>query len=494
MPTPVIMPKFEMAQETGTVARWIKGEGDVVAKGDVLLEVDTDKVTMEVEATAAGILSGITAPAGKVVPIGEPIAYILGPQDKQAPAPSGQAPAKGPAQSPAPTVAPTGPKATPLAERIATANGVDLSGVPGTGPQGRVTREDVENALAKSGNGDQQKASDGKVRAVPAARRLARELNIDLAQVTGTGPEGRIQSSDVQSYRTSHVADQQAVTAASALLPPQAVTPAVAAAQPAAPAEEAQPKTAAAPGLGIAVRRLVPLTNVRRTIAERMTASTREAPQFTVSVDVDMTRAQAFVEDLNVGAGKTGRAGAESRADGSAPKITLTTFLVKACAWALAQYPAANAMFDPAGQIVEWADVNVGVAVAAEQGLLVPVIHNAGQLGIREIAARLAELAGRAREGRLRLEDIQGGTFTLSNLGMFGIDRFEAILNPPQAAILAVGRVAKRAMVTADDQIKVLPMASLTLTADHRVLDGAGGAQFLALIQKVLEHPGILLS
>jgi pyruvate dehydrogenase E2 component (dihydrolipoamide acetyltransferase) len=230
-----------------------------------------------------------------------------------------------------------------------------------------------------------------------------------------------------------------------------------------------------------AVRRIVPLTNIRRTIAERMTQSVREAPQFTVEVDVDMGRAMAIVQDYRDGAGAS-----------AGPKVTVTALLVKACAWALTQFPAANSMYET-DQLVEWDEVNIGVATAIEQGLIVPVVHNADRLGMKEIAARLTDLTVRARENRLKLDDLQGGTFTISNLGMFGTDRFTAILNPPQAAILAVGRVAKRAMVGADDRIEVRQMASLALTADHRVLDGAAGAQFLALIQRALEHPGLLL-
>ena len=229
------------------------------------------------------------------------------------------------------------------------------------------------------------------------------------------------------------------------------------------------------------MRRIVPLTNIRRTIAERMTQSVREAPQFTVEVDVDMGRAMAIVQDFRDGAGAS-----------AGPKVTVTALLVKACAWALTQFPAANSMYE-ADQLVEWDEVNIGVATAIEQGLIVPVVHNADRLGMKEIAARLTDLTVRARENRLKLDDLQGGTFTISNLGMFGTDRFTAILNPPQAAILAVGRVAKRAMVGADDRIEVRQMASLALTADHRVLDGAAGAQFLALIQRALEHPGLLL-
>jgi pyruvate dehydrogenase E2 component (dihydrolipoamide acetyltransferase) len=226
----------------------------------------------------------------------------------------------------------------------------------------------------------------------------------------------------------------------------------------------------------------VPLTNIRRTIAERMSASVREAPQFNISVETDMTRAQAIVADLR----STDGAGA------SQPRVTLTALLVKACAWALVQHPGVNAAFQD-DQIAEWDEVNIGVATAIDAGLIVPVIREADQLGMRAIAARLADMTARARENRLKLEDLQGGTFTVSNLGMFGIDQFTAILNPPQAAILAVGRVAKRTVVAEDDRIEVRPMTTLTLTADHRVLDGASAARFLATLQRVLEHPGLLL-
>jgi pyruvate dehydrogenase E2 component (dihydrolipoamide acetyltransferase) len=228
------------------------------------------------------------------------------------------------------------------------------------------------------------------------------------------------------------------------------------------------------------MRRVVPLTKIRRTIAERMTASVREAPQFTVTVDADMGRALEIVQDL------------KSVAGDERPKITLTALVVKACAWALRQHPEVNASFQ-GDEIVEWDEVNVGVAMAIDQGLIVPVVRGADGLGLLGIAAHLAELTGRAREGRQRLEDLQGGTFTVSNLGMFGIDRFSAILNPPEAAILAVGRVAKRLEVREDDEVEIRPMASLALTADHRALDGATAARFLATVQRALERPGLLL-
>ena len=462
MPTPVIMPKYEMSQESGKIACWLKAEGDVVVKGEPILEIETDKTNIEVEARADGILVGICAEPGQVFPVGQPIAYILKPGETWSPTAAQPATTVQPAAAALPSDGGAAVRATPVAERMAVEHGIDLRAVTPTGPGGRITREDVDAYLAAQAVSAAPPAlEDGKVRAVPAARRLARELGVDLTTVAGAGPEGRIQPEDVE-----RIAAEKATVAPLPLGSPASQNLNAPASQPIRPA--------------IAVRRTVPLTNIRRTIAERMTQSVREAPQFTVEVDVDMGRAMAIVQDFRDGASTQG------------PKVTVTALLVKACAWALTKLPAANSMFE-ADQLVEWAEVNIGVATALEQGLIVPVVHNADRLGMKEIATRLADVTSRARENRLRLEDLQGGTFTISNLGMFGADRFSAILNPPQAAILAVGRVAKRAMVGADDRIEVRQMASLALTADHRVLDGVAGAQFLALIQRALEHPGLLL-
>lgn len=435
MSTPVIMPKFEMAQETGTVLQWLKEEGESIEKGQAILEVETDKVTMEVEALASGVLVGVRAESGEVVPIGQPIAHIIGPGESWT--------GKMEAVEEAPPASAGPLRVTPVAERMAKAEGIGLAAVRGTGPGGQVTKSDVEAYLAKQRS--KPAPTDEKVRAVPAARRLAREMGVELRTISGTGPDGRIQSEDVRR------------AAAEAPVPPSV--------------SEGRP----------AIRREIPLTGMRRTIAERMTASAREAPQFTVSVDVDMSRALAIVEDLQSALEPAG-----------GPRVTLTTFLVKACAWALLRHPAVNASIQ-AENIVEWAEVNVGVAVAVEEGLIVPVIHRADGLGMQAIADTLADLATRAREERLRPEDVQGGTFTLSNLGMFGVDRFTAIVNPPQAAILAVGRVTKRPWVMEDDRVEVRPMATLTLTADHRGVDGAVAGRFLTDLQVAIERPGFLL-
>jgi pyruvate dehydrogenase E2 component (dihydrolipoamide acetyltransferase) len=469
------MPKFEMTQETGKVLAWLKNEGQMVQKGEPLLEVETDKVNQEVEAPASGILAAISAPPGQVVPIATPIAYILKPGETLgASAGSISSSSVGTTGARAGAGAPVEPKpaeataeenghakATPLAVRLADSNGIDLNKLVGTGPLGRITKEDVEAAIAAAAAPHVEGAlTRGQaIPAVPAARRLAKELDIDLAAVKGTGPEGRIQSVDVERTANALRAAAPAVTP----IAPQAEAPA-----------------APVAGSGLTARRVIPLTNIRKTIAERMTASVREAPQFTVSVDVDMKRALGIVEDLKAATGE------------GKPKVTLTALIVRACAWALRQHPEANASFQ-GDSIAEWDEVNIGVATAIDAGLIVPVVKAADTLGLRAIAAQLGDLSGRAREGKLKIDDLQGGTFTVSNLGMFGIDRFEAILNPPQAAILAVGRVAKRAEVTEDDKVEIRPMAALTLTADHRVLDGASAARFLATLKKVLEHPGLFL-
>jgi pyruvate dehydrogenase E2 component (dihydrolipoamide acetyltransferase) len=442
MAIPIIMPKFEMAQESGTIARWLKQVGEPVSKGEAVLEVETDKITMEVESPADGVLVQVLAEPGARVPIGQPIAYLATAEEVGAPAPS---PANAPAER---TI-----KATPIAQKLAAEHKIDLSQVPGTGRDGQITRQDVEAFIAR-----QRSASPAKVAAVPAARRLAGELGVDLAQVAGSGPGGRVQSSDV-----ARVAAAQREARVSPEATPAPVAP-----------------TAAEPQRGPAVRRRIPLSGMRRTIAQRMSQSTREAPQFSVSVDVDMSRALAIVEDWRA-----------TQAEGQ-PKVTLTALLVKVCAWALQRHPALNAGFED-DAIIEWRDINIGVAVAMDDGLIVPVIHHADQLGLLEIAARLNDVAARGRAGRLDLADVQGGTFTISNLGMFAVDRFTAIVNPPQAAILAVGRALKRVVPDEDGQTRVAPVATLTVSADHRVVDGAQVGRFLSDLQRGLERPGLLL-
>jgi pyruvate dehydrogenase E2 component (dihydrolipoamide acetyltransferase) len=324
---------------------------------------------------------------------------------------------------------------------MAADHGLDLVGVPGTGPGGRINKSDVAAALARAAE-PAEGTPDGKVRATPAARRVAREQGIDLQDVAGSGPRGRIQRADVLAL----------------------------------PAGPAAPE---APGFEI-----VPLTGMRRTIATRMQHSYQTAPHITLTVEVDMSAAQALRGELNARAEVLGL-----------PRVSVTAVLVKVCAWALQRHRWANASLH-GEEIHLHQRSNIGVAVALEEGLIVPVIHGAERLGIAEIVVQLSELAERARQRRLTPQDVSGGTFTISNLGMYGIDRFTAILNPPESAILAVGRIVKRHVVIERgdrDEVAIRPMMNVTLSADHRILDGASAARFLRDVADALEHPNLLL-
>ena len=449
MPANVIMPALELAQETGTVLRWLKAPGDRVQKGEPLVEIETDKVTTEIEAPASGILREVTAAEGDVVPVGQTIALIAAEGEGAAPAPrpAGAAPAPaarpaGPA-APAPAAAPTpaaapataaGVRASPLARKLAEQHGVDLARVPTA--TGRIEKADVLAYVASltapaSGNG-------GAVRlaaASPRARRLAAERGVNLAALQGSGPGGAVLAADVE--------------AAGATAPAPAVK-----------------RAAAAAAVG----------TVWRIMAERMTASWTTAPHFYLVREVDVSRLVSWRQAVTA----------------AGTRVTYTDLLVKLVAATLVRHPRANASWKD-GAIVHNAEINVGLAVAIEDGLVVPVIHGADALSLGEIAARREDLVTRGQAGKLRPADIQGGGFTISNLGMYGVDAFDAIVNPPQAAILAVGRIADR-VIAVGGQPAVRPTMMLTLSCDHRALDGARGAQFLGALAELIEEPLALLA
>jgi pyruvate dehydrogenase E2 component (dihydrolipoamide acetyltransferase) len=432
MATPVIMPKIEMAQEKATVIEWLKQEGDEVDKGEALLEVETDKVTMEVEAPASGVLAGLRGGPGDEIPVTETIAYVLEPGEELPEGPSEEVTAQ------EPSAEGEEPEATPVAKRLAEAEDVDLSTLEGTGPQGRITKSDVEAALEKA----EQPAPEGvpgKVRATPAARRVAREDQVDLSEVSGSGPRGRVQEDDVRAF----VEAREEV---------------------AAPAAE-----------------VVPLEGMRRTIAERMTTSYQTAPHITFSTEVDMGAFEKARARLN--------AKAEAR-DHS--HVTVTALLVKAVAATLEAHPWLNSTLRD-GEIYLLSEINVGVAVALEEGLIVPVVHGAAQKGVAEIADRMEKLTIRAREDRLRPSDVAEGTFTVSNLGPFGIDEFTAIINPPEAGILALGSIRTKFVPDEEGNPVARPMMKMTLSADHRVVDGAIAARFMQDLKAALEAPALLL-
>ena len=446
MPTTVIMPALELAQETGKVIKWLKSPGDAVTKGEPIVEIETDKVTVEIEAPAAGVLRDVTAQPGDVVPVGKTIALIFAAGEAggaASPAPAAAAPRAMATPSPAAPVgqspaAVSGVRASPLARKLAEQHGVDLASIKT--PSGRVEKADVmayvESQKPSTGNG-----TAGRIAAAsPKARRLAAERGMDLRALQGSGPGGAVLAADIPAAAP---AAQRAVAAPTAQRP------------------------AATAGV----------SNVWRIMAERMTASWTSAPHFYLVREVTVSRLVTWRERASKQTGV---------------RITYTDLLVRLVAATIAQHPRVNASWKD-GAIEQHADINIGLAVALDDGLVVPVLHRADTLSLAEIATRREDLVTRAQTGKLRPADIQGGSFTISNLGMYGVDAFNAIVNPPQAAILAVGRIADR-VVAVGGQATVQPTMVLTLSCDHRALDGARAAQFLGLLAEVVEEPLTLLA
>lgn len=472
MPVPFIMPKFDMDQEKATIVTWLKKEGERVKAEESVLVVETEKVAIDVPAPASGILAGICAQEGDVVPVTQVIAYILK-EGESLPARTGQ-PALSAGQAvPQAPVTPSSLEgahpqegrnlpATPVAARMAQAEGVDLSQVVASGE--RITRADVERHLA----GKEQPAVRVTIPATPAARRLAREKDVDLGKLSGSGPRGRIQAADILAAPAAPAA-LLAQTAVAGSTLTQAVGQAAPLAEPAAPDSARRAKVS-------------PLAGMRKKIAERMQASFQTSPHISLMVEVDVTRLEELRGRLN------GIAGQHNE-----PRISLTALLVRMCAWALQRHPAINSSIID-NQVHCWEESNIGVATALAEGLIVPVIHAAEGKSISAIAAELQDLTARAREGRLALADVQHGTFTISNLGMFGIQQFRAIINPPESAIIAVGSVVRKPVVINEqDEVAVRPMMTLTLAADHRLVDGVAAARFLSDLVRVIQNPELLM-
>jgi pyruvate dehydrogenase E2 component (dihydrolipoamide acetyltransferase) len=381
--------------EAGTITRWLKSEGDSVEKGEPLFEVDTDKVTQEVEADFGGVLLKIAVQSGEA-PVGQTIAWIgeAGETIKEAPK----------------------AEAKPEPEKVSDT---------------KVSDTPVDVPAAVSSNG-------GRVKASPLARRIAREKGIDLHALRGTGPEGRIIAEDVEKA-------QVAPTSAPAAVPTGEVES-------------------------------IPLTSIRKTIARRLTAAW-QAPVFQLTVSADMTRANELV--------------ARSRELNPDVRVTVTDLLVKVSAQALMRHRNVNVQYTE-DALLRFPSANVGIAVAAPQGLVVPVVHSAERLSLAEVAAARGDVVGRARDNKLTAPDLENGTFTISNLGMFGMEQFVAVLNPPQAAIVAVGATIDTP-VARDGDVVVRPMMTLTLTVDHRAVDGADGADFLRTLKQFVEDPALAL-
>jgi pyruvate dehydrogenase E2 component (dihydrolipoamide acetyltransferase) len=403
MATEIKLPRLGQGMESGTIVKWLKSEGDAVEKGEPLYELDTDKVTQEVEADASGVLLKIAVQEGEV-DVGRTIA-VIGEQGEEVSV------SENGAQQQAEAPAEAEPKAEAPAKE-------DTS--EGQSP-GRVSSSD-----------------GGRVKASPLARRIARERGIDLAQLQGTGPEGRVVAEDVERAAT-------------------------------APSAKAE-------GLSLGQVEVRQLSSVRKTIARRLTEAW-QAPVFQLVVSADMTEALALVERLR-----------ELHPD---ERPTVTDVLTRVTAAALMSHRDVNAHFVD-GEIHIHPSANVGIAVAAPQGLVVPVIANAERRTVAEIARVRADVVQRARDNKLKREDLDGGTFTISNLGMFGIEQFIAVLNPPQVAILAVGTTEERVVVSGDG-FAAVPTMTMTLTCDHRAIDGSVGADFLRTLKQLVESPALAL-
>jgi pyruvate dehydrogenase E2 component (dihydrolipoamide acetyltransferase) len=477
MAAEVFMPKMSDHMEAGEIVEWLVQEGTSVEKGQPILAIMTDKATVDLEAPASGILKGIRAgvAAGAVVPVGETVAFIATAQENVP-----TLPPIGPQVSGAkggPTVAEdpqrqgeavlrqgetfqrnvsTGvpPKqgeirATPVVRKMARELGVDIALVRGTGPEGRITEKDVQNYVNAAKAPAQPEAEGANIS--PIARRMADELKVDVTRVKGTGPRGQVTKEDVRLYADS--------------LAPGTLQ---------SEAETFRWNVSTGDGW-------LDLNPIQKLTGQKMVESVTTAPHFQLATAVDMTNAlqlrEAWMETV------VGEAG---------ERLSVTGVLVKIAAVALHEFPRANASFQD-GRIRLNSSVNIGVAVGTEQGLVVPVIRDANNKTLVQITKELKALQEKAAAMRFSPEDLAGGTFTISNLGMYGVDQFNAIINPGQSAILAVGRIIKTPVGMPDDSIALRPMMNVTLSIDHRSMDGVQGAQFLALFKNKLTNPYLLI-
>src|SRR5215212_9418878 len=414
------MPKMGDAMEEGTLVKWLKSEGDEVSEGDAIAEIETDKVTLELEAENAGTLAQLIADEGQDIPVGEAIAFIQG-EGEDVP----ERAAGGGAQTATQTEAPE--------------------------------REEAPAQPHADGR------TDGHFRASPIVRRLAQENNLDLSRIEGSGPAGRIVERDVRAAMESGTA-QKTDGKAEVEAPEREAAPQVAAA----------PEPTRAPGT-----ELVEPSRMRRVIGERMTQSKQQVPHYYATVEVEMQDVLALRKQLN------------EQLEEQGIKLSINDFVMKAVALALKDFPNLNALWTSEG-IELHQQVDLAMAVALEEGLITPVIRDAANETLSAISAASKDLAKRAREGALKPEEYQGGTVTISNMGMFGVESFAAIINPPQAAIVAVSSIMQRAMFK-DDEVVPVSIMKLTLSADHRISNGAEGARYLAEVKRLLERPMTLV-
>lgn len=490
------VPKWGMAMEEGTLVNWLVGEGDKVAVGDEVAEIESSKIVNVMESHVAGTLRRRVAAADEILPVGALLAVIadddipdaeidrfiagftatpqaVSTREPRQAAPS--APSTGGADaSPAPVPAPAAPPATtggvpdslrrgeddsgvpatPHARRLARELDINLHNITASGRHGRVTVADIEQALGRRGKPavpgaikvPASRRDDSRVHATPLARRLARQLGVNLNDCRASGSHGRVCRADVEALvqRRGGAAVQGPVTAAAAEEP--------------------------------AVVETISLSGMRRTIARRLQAAKSEIPHYRLVADADIDALLALRGELNAALGHA--------------NVTVNDLLLKACATALSQVPECNVQFD-GSDIKRFRDADIAVAVSLEAGLITPVVRAANRKGIAQISNEVRDLVTRARTGTLKQHEYEGGSFTLSNLGMYGIRQFDAIINPPQCAILAVGRGEQRVVVD-DGEGAIATMLTLSLSLDHRIIDGAKGARFMQALVRVIEHPGLM--
>lgn len=458
----VLLPKLGQTVEESRIVEWLKAEGDPVERGDVLFTVETDKAVLDVEAPRKGFLRKIFAPAGEMLPVLSLVGLITRTADEPIEAEAAGTAASGAAASEAPKAAPSVPTvaepsttsapgrvfSSPRARKAAADRGIDVASVNGTGPGGRVVERDVlEHAAAAP-------------KVTPVARHIAEGLGVDLSGVSGTGPRGRVTKADVQAVATG-------VATTGAL--PEAVEAAVPVPTPAATIAE------------LAVSDVVPLSGIRAIIAQRMHESHAITAPVTEMMEVDATALVALRERLKV-----------SLAKELGFNLGYNDLLIKVAAKALRQFPSVNARLD--GDVIRHLDVvHIGLAVDTDRGLLVPHVSDADKKGLVEIARDVRAMAERARTGRSLPDELVGGTFTITNLGMYDVDGFTPIINYPEAAILGVGRIKPKPVVV-EGEIVIRQMVWLSLTFDHRLVDGAPAARFLQAIKQMVEEPYLLIA
>jgi pyruvate dehydrogenase E2 component (dihydrolipoamide acetyltransferase) len=482
MPT-VIMPKMGDAMEEGTLLRWLKQQGDEVAAGEPIAEIETDKVTLEIEAAEGGVLSRTLVAEGAVVPIGTAIATI---GEDDAPVVAQAEIENSPGETPYETSGAPEGVAAATDPAASNSNGRTEVASPTVQPAASNGAGAAASAPAAAGSDGAAGGADGaaaavsptggeRLRASPLVKRLAAEHGIDLSQVPGTGPGGRIVKDDIQPFLTGArplPAAAQAAAAPTAAAPTQVETVPPVAQPAAAPAAAA----ASAP-VGRPAATVSDLSRIKRTTGKRMLESKLSAPHFYVTIDVDMEAAVAFREQANA-------------ASPNDVRVSFNDLVIKAAALALREFPNLNASFEN-DQIHSHPNIDVNVAVALPEGLIAPFIPDADQKSLGAISRMSRDLIGRARDGGLQPNEYQGGTFTVSNLGMYEVDEFISIINPPQAAILAVGSIADVPVVK-DGAVVPGKRMKLTLSADHRVTDGAEVARSLQAVRRFLENPMLL--